>query len=615
MLWLLFLISIFCNGIILTGKFLGSTKNHLLTLANSFVAGSLISVSFIYILSSYIFKSLAFSLTVYFLLSVFLFFLNYKYFEFPKTEFKKKEILFICILFFSFWLFLKSFGYNSSSGQFLIASNLYQDFGAHIPFIRSFSLGSNFPAEVPFFSSSNLIYHFMFDFFAGIFEFLGLRIDIALNLISSISFSFLITMIFYLSSYIFKSSKVGLISVLLFVFNSSLSFLSFFSNYHLEANFITALWRNSFYLGNGPLGSSTVSVFWNLNTYLNQRHLIFGVLFGVWIIYYLLVKTREELEKKQFIFLGMLLGLLPFWHISIFVGLYVILFSLFIVFPNFRKQIIILFLTSLILALPQILLIKLNSKALISFAPGFLVFDKLSANNLLIFWFWNLGISILTIPLGFLLSNNTQRKIFLCLLPILVMVNIFQFGNYMFDNHKFINLWIIFANFYSAFVIVLLWNKNTLFKTFSAVILFFLVLSGVINLMVVKNDVFAKIEDYPNNKLMTWTLYNIPSNETVLTNGEIYDPLSLIGKKIFLGLPRYIYLYGGDPAYRQTAKGEILTGNNINKIKNIAKNYKIKYIVIYKNNFAKNETDANLILYRKYLKIDYEDNNGVVFEI
>ena len=532
-----------------------------------------------------------------------------------KPKFGKKEVIFFCLLLFSFWFFAKSFGYNSSSGQFLIASNLYQDFGAHIPFIRSFSLGSNYPAEVPFFASANLIYHFMFDFFASIFEFLGLRIDMALNLISAISFGFLTVIIFYFSSELFKSKKVGIISCLLFVFNSSLSFLSFLSVNHFGFNLILAFWRNSFYIGNGPLGDSTVSVFWNLNTYVNQRHLIFGMLFGIWIIYCLLFQVSKKIEKKQFVFLGLLLGLLPFWHISVFLALYIFFLGLLIIFPDKRKQIIILLLTSFIIALPQIILIKSGSKALISFIPGFLISDRLSINNFLIFWIWNLGLSIITIPLGFFLSNKMQRKIFLCFLPILIIVNIFQFGNYMFDNHKFINLWIIFANFYSALVIIIMWNKNNLFKILSMIILFFLVLSGLINFMVVKNDVFAKIDDYPNNKLMSWVLKNISNNEVIVTNGEIYDPASLIGKKIFLGLPRYIYLYGEDPSNRQAEKKKILSGDNINEIKSLTKGNKIKHVIFYKNSFAKNETEGNLTLYRKYFKIDYEDSNGVVFEI
>lgn len=615
MLWLLFLISIFSNGIVLTRKFLGSTKNGLLDSVSAFIVGSLISTSFIYISSSYIFKALSPSLIVYFLLSFFLLLSNYKYFKFSKPEFGKKEVLFVSLLFFSFWLFSKSFGYNSNSGQFLIASNLYQDFGAHIPFIRSFSLGSNYPAEVSFFASANLIYHFMFDFFASILEFLGLRIDIALNLISTISFSFLIVMIFYFSSELFKSKKIGFLACILFMFNSSLSFFSFLSNNHLGFSLISSFWRNSFYLGNGPLGDSTVSVFWNLNTYLNQRHLIFGILFGVWIIYYLLFQISKKIEKRQVIFLGVLLGFLPFWHISVFLGLGIVFLSLLIIFPDKRRQIIILLLTAFIIALPQVILIKLGSKALISFTPGFLISDKLSVNNFFIFWVWNLGLSIITIPLGFVLSNKLQRKIFLCFLPILITANIFQFGNYMFDNHKFINFWIIFANSYSALVILLMWSRNNLFKALSAVALLFLVISGFINFMVVKNDVFAKIDDYPNNKLMSWVLKNIPNNEIIVTNGEIYDPASLIGKKIFLGLPRYIYLYGGDPSNRQAEKNKILTGDNVSEIKKITKSYKIKYVIFYKNNFAKNETEGNLILYRKYFKIDYEDGNGVVFEI
>ncbi|MGH7246166.1 MAG: DUF2298 domain-containing protein, partial [Candidatus Levyibacteriota bacterium] len=196
-------------------------------------------------------------------------------------------MLFLC----SFWLFGKSFGYDTKTGSFLIASNIYLDFGAHIPFIRSFSLGNNFPGEVPFFANTGLLYYFLFDFFAGILERTGIRIDIAFNLLSVISFSFLLYMIYTIAYTLFKKKIVGYLSVLFFLLSSNLSFLTFFQKYGLHFSTISNWWHHNLYLEGQPIILSkilTPQIFWNLNTYLNQRHFVFGILFFLCIIYLLL---------------------------------------------------------------------------------------------------------------------------------------------------------------------------------------------------------------------------------------------------------------------------------------------------------------------------------------
>ena len=50
--------------------------------------------------------------------------------------------------------------------------------------MRSFSMGNNFPTEYPHFGGQDVKFHFMFQFFVGNLEFLGLRLDFAYNVVS-----------------------------------------------------------------------------------------------------------------------------------------------------------------------------------------------------------------------------------------------------------------------------------------------------------------------------------------------------------------------------------------------------------------------------------------------
>src|SRR5260370_14899420 len=107
-----------------------------------------------------------------------------------------------------------------------------------------------------------------------------MRIDMAFNIISAFSFTSLLVLIFYVGKTLFNSSFAGFVAVLSLLFNSSLSFVNFIFSKH-AGNVFSAWWHNVFYHSAGPLGQNTISVYWTLNTYLNQRHLIFGIAVGL----------------------------------------------------------------------------------------------------------------------------------------------------------------------------------------------------------------------------------------------------------------------------------------------------------------------------------------------
>ncbi|MGH7245566.1 MAG: hypothetical protein ACREGI_01380, partial [Candidatus Levyibacteriota bacterium] len=121
--------------------------------------------------------------------------------------------------------------------------------------------------------------------------------------------------------------------------------------------------------------------------------------------------------------------------------------------------------------------------------------------------------------------------------------------------------------------------------------------------------------DFPKNSFLSWALKNIPNNQSILTNGEIYDPLSLIGKKTFLGRIQYIFVYGGDAAQRQEVQSILLQGKDKLSIMKIVQKENLHYVVLYKNNFAKNEKPFNENFYNKNAIKLYEDSSALVYKI
>lgn len=616
MIWVFFLTLIFIDGYLINKYFLGKL-DFWEKIIFAFIVGSITSVFFIYLLTSYIFKDLITSIVTYFVIS--LCFIVYerkklsKNYLFLFKEQKWNILLFFFLFSFSLYFFSKGFSYDSNSYNFLISSNTYLDFGAHIPFIRSFSMGNNFPAEVPFSANSGLIYHFMFNLYAGILEFLGLRIDLALNLISAFAFIFLLIIIYKMAEKIFNNKLVSFLSVFLLLFNSSLSIVSFFQKNGFNLGIFSAFWNNSSYITYGPLGFNTISVFWTMNAFLNQRHLIFGLLFGLSLIY-LLLFNREKNMKGLHLF-GFLLGFFVLWHTSIFLSIFLVLIVLLILKKDLRKKTLIILILGFITSLSLVIQIKTHSENSIIIHPGFLMGPNLDIQRLSTYWIYNLGLGLFLMIYGFLIAGRDQKKIFLAFFSLFLFANIFQIGKDIYDNHKLFNFWIIIGNIFIAYGIVSLLKKNIFLKIISLASIFVIFLSGMLSLLVIKNDVVARVQDYQKNKLMTKMLKVLPNNFVVVTNGEIYDPASIIGKKVFLGRVNYIFLYGGSPSPRIIDSRKIYCENDFNQTMELRSKNRIGKIIFYKNNFAKLYNNCSSDFLKKNFKVEYEDNDGIIFKI
>src|SRR3990170_2533867 len=202
----------------------------------------------------------------------------------------KFEILLLFIFFvFSCILMWKTFQVTPE-GDLKIASKVWSDFAATIPLTRSFSMGSNFTIEHPLFPGEPIRYHFLFYLMVGVLEHLGLRIDFALNILSSISFTFLLFMIYLLGKTLFQKRTIGILSVFLFLFNGSFSFIEFFKQYPLSINTPINIIKNTAFPSFGPYDGKIVSAFWNLNIYTNQRHLALSFALALLTIYLLYCK-------------------------------------------------------------------------------------------------------------------------------------------------------------------------------------------------------------------------------------------------------------------------------------------------------------------------------------
>lgn len=478
----------------------------------------------------------------------------------PLSFIRKHSFGFLLLLsgfLFSWWLMFSTFSYEK--GTIVVAGKAWSDFGSHLPLIRSFSLGFNFPPEYPLFSGEPIHYHFMFYAISGMLERLGFNIAYALNIPSIFGFFGLLIMIYLFAKELFHSRRVGLLSVVFFLFNGTLSFLYFLKNHPINDTFLYSVINNNTFSSFHPYGPGLVSAFWNLNIYTNQRHLAGSFAFSLLVVYLFLrpvIKSGSKQSITLTLLLGIALGLSYYFHIAVFAMTMIAVLLLAILFPKIRGAGIIILLIAGLLYLPQNAYMNNTSQAFKTVLnPGYLTPAPLTLSSFTNYWALNLGLHIALIPIGFLLASKTNKKVFTAFFAFFVIGNLFQFSPEMAANHKFFNYFMLIGNMFSAYVVFLMWRKNLFFKTTALIVLFFLVFSGIIDFFPIYNDSKLTIQDYPNSPDMMWVKNNTPEQAVFLNTQYFLPNESLAGRRVFLGWPYFAWSQG----YNTTGRSEMLT--------------------------------------------------------
>lgn len=510
-------------------------------------------------------------------------------------------LLFLFLL-FSFWLMVHTFSYEGEKHAMLVSQKVWSDFGQHIPLIRSFSLGNNFPfgaqgkpVQFPLFPGEPIHYHFLFYLLVGLLERAGIRIDWALNIPSIAGFFLLLTGIFALAKKLFRDARVAILSVLFFLFNGSLSFLYFFQKHPLSLHTITDILTVNNFSAFAPWDKTDITAFWNLNIYTNQRHL--ALAFGIAIIFlFVLLHMEKKPWKKQLpiaVFFGILFGIFPFFHqptLLIIAGCQLVYFFL---FPKLRISLFLSAALTLSLIIPQLLFITKGTKEL-AWYPGYLIHESPTPIHFLRFWFLNLGLHTIFIPLGWLLSSQKIRRFFIPVFVIFIFANLFKFSVEVAASHKFFNFALILGNMLSAFALV--WGFDRIRRrhdvlkftglTGLTLLLIVLVLSGIIDFFVIFNDPLGVIADIPTNKTAAWIAANTPRDAVFLNSSFLYHPASVAGRSIFLGWPYFAWSEGYDTLSRLKIMQDMYKATDSGTLCPLLNNNHVRYVSFQDHNPA-----------------------------
>lgn len=488
-------------------------------------------------------------------------------------------ILTTLALLFSFYLMFHTFSYNANRHELLIASKAWSDFGAHIPLIRSFSYGPNLnrllhgqPIESPLFPREPIRYHFGFYALVGVLEKVGLRIDWAFNIPSALGFFLLLVMIYLLSFAIFSNYWVSLLSVLFFLFNGSLSFLRFFHLHPLNTHTITDIMFNSRFPAFGPWDGNTITAFWNLNIYTNQRHLAlsYGIILIILYIFMRPSNAPKAYGWQTILVVSVLAGLLLFFNYPAALILAICALSLIISQKKTRLPLIL----AGILTLPALFFLVhvAHVGSDLTWQPGYLV-SSLTTAHFIQFWIDNLGLHVLLIPCGLILAPRKIRKLFAGpLLMLFILPNLLRFSPDMINNHKFFNFFLIIGNMFSAYMILRItqWIARHAGAVLSVIIciglIFGLTFSGILDVFPVVNDTKGAVPDIAVNPDAQFFLEHSAPDDVIANSTWFYHPASVAGRSLYSGYTYFTWSYGYNQSAREQQLQNIYTSPNRNSL-------------------------------------------------
>lgn len=535
--------------------------------------------------------------------------------------------------------------------QLYVGLSVFSDFSPHIGMIRSFSKGNNFPTMYSHFTGEGIRYHFMYQFLVGNLEFLGLRLDLAMNIPSAIGLISSFLLLFVLAVKMSGKRVVGYLSCLFFAFRSSKSLFTFLSHVPKGTSIWKALSNNTEFIGyttNENWG------LWNLNVYCNQRHLAFTIPILLFIIILFLPSVYEsftklyegysKLEKQdqylygglttaklKFFFRhcvlqldawkphdvrsaiasGVIVGALSFWNGAVTIAILLVLFIMAI--TAHRK------LEYLITALIAVLLSFIQSTVFIQGLAikiekefGFIAENK-TLFGTLDYIFRLTGILPFVLLLAFIVVKKARRYIMIAFFAPFGFAFFVSLTKDVTVNHKYIMLSLMLLSIYAAIVLVKIFqSKQILLKVITILTIITMTATGFYDYITVirRNNPKNALVLNLNNSLTNWVIDNTSAKDTILSSPYALNEVVLGGGMLYCGWTYFGYTAGYDTFGREDKVKEMFEADTPESLHNLILRNKIHFIIVDKDCRDSDIYEVNEENIRATYQVVYEEGEG-----
>lgn len=560
----------------------------------------------------------AVAMTLYLIVSGVLLFVKYKKKQWKKPAFlyhteKKLPAYGMEVAFFAFFLALISwlmfYTFHIKDGNLCVGFTVFSDFSPHLSMIRSFSYGNNFPTWYPYFSGIDVKYHFMFQFLAGNLEFLGLPLDWAFNLPSIASMMFVFMLLYVLAVKITGRRLAGVLANLLFAFRSSESLFTFLSETPEGESAWKRLVENTEFLGyttNENWG------LWNLNVYLNQRHLALCLAMLLLVLILVLPRLYETFEMwkdmskgehvgvkeyfiqtffakdgwcfgnlKMAVYIGLLIGASAFWNGAALIALVLMLFFI-AALARKRLDFVVMAGIAGVLSMVQSHVFMKESSISAQYFFGFIAETK-NVWGVADFILRLVGLLAVMVVAAFLYYRGVKRYlIFVFSTPFIFSFTV----SLTVDptvNHKYIMMSCMLLDVMVASFIGDFLKKKDLFRYAGGVIVMVLLTStGVYDTysIYVRNGEGRQCELNLDAEVTQWVHENADSKDIFLTSNITVNELTMGGAMIYNGWQYFAWSAGYDTGYRDEQTIAMYSASTPEELIRLVNENDIRYIVV-----------------------------------
>lgn len=544
-----------------------------------------------------------------------------------KKGFKREVLLFgLLAVFITYMMF---YVFYIRDGVLYSGLTVYGDYAPHTAMMRSFSMGNNFPTQYPHYGGADVKYHFMFQFLTGNLEYLGLRMDIAYNIVSSASLVGFLMLLYQLALRITGKISCGAVTIFLFFFRSGMAFFRFVWDHIQTGDLLETLSENVSFIGyttNENWG------LWNFNVYLNQRHLAFGLLLVTLALYlfmdWLEAGTAHE-EKgllwmkgrffskegwksrnpEQALLMGMFLGLCAFWNGAAVIGGLLILCG-FAIFSDGKIDYAITAAVSIFFSYLQTKIFISGSAMSPQIYLGFLAEDK-TVWGVVKYLFWMSGIFFLGLAVLVWFMRRRERMILLGFLFPTIFAFVLLMTPDINVNHKYIMVSYAFLAIFWAWAICSLWNRKIYGKILAAVLAICLSATGIYDFAVIVrgNGPGRRVAVNMDSDLTKWLADYLDKDDLLLTPEYSMNEVTMSGVMLYCGWPYYAWSAGYDTNYRAAQAVTIYTTMDSEELKKVVKQERITYILFEEGSEFEQQQCVEDTIAATYEKV-YETEDG-----
>ena len=442
---------------------------------------------------------------------------------------------------------------STQDGVISVPQILRGDLYSHIALIRSFSLGYNFPTEVPFFQGESIRYHFLFYFGGGVLEALGAPLDIALNLPSTLGLGSFLSLVAFGAWRLSGSMLAASIAPCLCLFRSSLSWIDWVcSLVQFHAGDASAL-QGSFFYGMTPYENWGI---FSPNVHLNQRHFTFGLSWMLLALFVCLftspIPHPQRLSiARPYALMGILVGLGAYWNGAAFLSTLLAL-TLIALFHRYRAKALLVVIPAAVIGFFVVGLVTYGNVSATPFKP-FLRVGFLSSSQeplaVIMYIAWIFGVLPMVAFFGARRYPHVGWPLFMVGGGVILMVFLFQITEVAPQGHKFVNAGVLVWSILSASVVAFLLTSEKLHIRLGGQLTFVLLtLTGITDLATMIHLGSTKRSISIDNPTIRW-IESSTSREVVFLSASRADrPFLMAGRRAYIG-PRSLtsdagYIYG-----------------------------------------------------------------------